>query len=71
MPMAMTLKERNQMECNKNARKKYDKKNYKNQIVCFKIAELEDVEAYCTENNIPKNTLFRQAVMQYIGKSFV
>lgn len=69
--MAKTLKERNQMECNKVARKKYNAKNYKNQTVCFKIAEVEDVEKYCTENGIAKNTLFRQAVMQYIGKSLV
>lgn len=46
----------------------YEKKNFKYQNVCFKIAEMEEIEAYCTENSIAKNTLIRQAVMQYIGK---
>lgn len=46
----------------------YEKKNFKYQNVCFKIAEMEEIEAYCTENNMAKNTLIRQAVMQYIGK---
>lgn len=46
----------------------YEKKNFKYQNVCFKIEEMEDIETYCTENKIPKNTLIRQAVMQYIGK---
>lgn len=69
--MAKTIKEKNQMACNKNARKKYDKKNFKYQTVCFKIAELEDIEAYCKENNIAKNTLLREAAMKYIGKPFV
>ena len=58
------------MECNKIARKKYNEKNYKNQTVSFKIAELNDIEEYCKENDIPKNTLIRRAIMQYIGKSF-
>lgn len=66
--MSKTLKERNQMECNKKARKEYNKKNYKNQTVTFKISEMENIEAYCGENNIPKNTLIRNAVMLYIGK---
>ena len=60
---------KNQAEYNKEARKKYNKANYKYQSVCMKIAELEDIEAYCKENGIAKNTLFRKAVMQYIGKS--
>lgn len=66
--MAKTLKEKNQMECNKQARKKYNQKNYKYQSVVFKITELEDIETYCKENNIPKNTLLRTAIMQYIGR---
>ena len=69
--MAKSIRERNQMECNKQARKRYKEKNFKYQTVCFKIAELEDIEAYCKENNIPKNTLLRQAVMNAIGKPFV
>jgi len=67
--MAKTIREKNQMECNKNARKEYEKKNYKRQTVLFKITELEDIEAYCEENNIPKNTFFREACMNAIGKS--
>ena len=66
--MTKTLREKNQMECNKRARKKYAEKNFKYQSVCFKITELEDIEKYCKENDLPKNTLFRKAVMQYIGK---
>lgn len=68
--MAKTLKERNQMECNKRARKKYTEKNFKYQTVCFKIVELEEIEKYCKENNIAKNTLFRQSAMEFIGKPF-
>lgn len=69
--MAKTIKEKNQMDCNKEARKRYKEKNFKYQSVCFKITELEDIEVYCKENNIPKNTLLRQAAMQFIGKPFV
>ncbi len=69
--MAKTIREKNQMECNKEARKRYDKKNFKYQTVSFKVAELEEIEAYCKENNIPKNTLLRQAAMQYIGKPII
>lgn len=64
-----TLKEINQMECNKKARKKYNAQNYKTQTINFKIAELDYINAYCKENGIPKNTLLRKAIMQYIGKS--
>lgn len=46
----------------------YEKKNFKYQNVCFKLSEMEEIETYCAENKIPKNTLIRQAVMQYIGK---
>lgn len=67
--MAKSLREKNQMECNKKAREKYKKKNYKYQTVSFKIEELEDIESFCKENNIPKNTLLRKAAMEYIGKS--
>ena len=66
--MAKTLKEINKMESNKKARKKYKEKNFKYQSIMFKITELEDIEAYCKENNIPKNTLLRKAIMEYIGK---
>lgn len=66
--MAKTLKERNQMECNKRSRAKYDAKAYKRHNVKFKIAEFEEINKYCEENNIPKNTLMRKAIMEYIGK---
>lgn len=69
--MAKTIKEKNQMECNRKARKEYNKKNYKYQNVCFKIEELEAINAYCETWDIPKNTLLRQAVMEYIGKPIV
>lgn len=69
--MTKTNSEKNRMECNKEARKRYNAKNFKYQTVSFKITELEDIELYCKENNIPKNTLLRKAAMQYIGKPFV
>ena len=59
---------KNQAEYNKEARKKYNEKNFKYQTVCMKITELEDINTFCKENGIAKNTLFRKAVMEYIGK---
>ena len=59
---------KNQAEYNKEARKKYNQKNFKYQTVCMKITELEEIENYCKENGIAKNTLFRKAVMKHIGK---
>lgn len=59
---------KNQLECNKQARKKYTEKNFKYQTVCFKIEELEDINAYCESQGIPKNTFFREACMNAIGK---
>ena len=67
--MSKTLQEKNRMECNKKARKRYNDKNFKYQTVCFKIEEIEEINAYCDRNNIPKNTFFREACMQYMGKS--
>ena len=66
--MAKSLKEKNQMECNKRSREKYDAKAFRYQTVKLKASELEDIDAYCKENNIPKNTLLRKAIMSYIGK---
>ena len=63
--------DKNRLEANKKARKKYDKENFKYQTVLFKITELEDINAYCKENNIPKNTLLREAAMRFIGKPFI
>mgnify|MGYP003304824039 CR=1 FL=1 len=60
---------KNQLECNKQARKKYDKENFKYQSVCFKIKELEEINAYCERQGIPKNTFFREVCMNAIGKS--
>ena len=59
---------KNALPCNKEARKRYNKANFKYQTVLFKITELEDIEEYCKNNDIPKNTLLRKAVMQFIGK---
>ena len=67
--MSKTLQEKNRMECNEKARKRYNDKNFKYQTVCFKIEEIEEINAYCDRNNIPKNTFFREACMQYMGKS--
>ncbi len=67
--MTMTTREKNQLECNKKARKRYKERNFKYQTVCFKISELEAIDAYCMENNIPKNTFFREITMNAIGKS--
>lgn len=66
--MAKSLKEINQMEYSKKAREKYDAKNFKHQTVKFKISEIEVIDKYCADNNIPKNRLLREAVMQYIGQ---
>lgn len=60
---------KNALESNKEARKRYNKANFKYQSVCMKITELEEIETYCKENGIPKNTLFRKAVMEYIGQT--
>lgn len=51
-----------------NNKAEYEKKNFKYQNVCFKLSEMEEIDAYCKDNNIARNTLIRQAVMQYIGK---
>lgn len=66
--MAKSLKERNQMECNKRAREKYDAKAFKYQSVKFKVSEIEAIDKYCEENGIAKNTLLRKAIMEYIGQ---
>ena len=34
--------QKNQLECNKKARKTYTDKNFKYQTVCFKIEEIEE-----------------------------
>lgn len=52
----------------KSNRAEYEKKNFKYQNVCFKLSEMEEIETYCRENGIPKNTLIREAVMKAIGK---
>ena len=60
---------KNQAEYNKEAQKRYTEKNFKYQSVCFKNEEIEAINTYCKDNGIPKNTLLRKAVMEYIGKS--
>ena len=54
---------------NNNAKKKYDKENFKYQSVLFKIEELEQINEYCRKNDIPKNRFFREVCMTAIGKS--
>lgn len=61
--------QKNQSDSNKKARKKYNDKNFKYQTVCFKIEEIEEINVYCEKNGIPKNTFFREACMNAIGKS--
>lgn len=61
--------QKNQLSCNKEARQRYKERNFKYQTVCFKIEELEAINLYCMENNIPKNTFFREACMDAIGKT--
>lgn len=53
---------------NTDSKKEYEKLNFKYQNVCFKLSEMEEIETYCRENGIPKNTLIREAVMRHIGK---
>ena len=67
--MAKSLQDKNRMECNRKARKKYDKENFKYQSVMFKVEEIEAINDYCELNNIPKNTFFREVCMAAIGKS--
>lgn len=59
---------KNKADYNKEARKRYNEKNFKYQTVLFKIEELEAVNDYCKDNGIPKNTLIRKAIMQFIEK---
>ena len=66
--MVKTLRERNQMECNKKARARYDALNFTKKTVKLKNSEYEAIEAYCTQTGMPKNTLYRMAIMQYIGQ---
>ena len=47
-------------------KKEYEKKAFKYQNVCFKMEEMKEIEAYCKENKIAKNTLIREAVMERI-----
>ena len=67
--MTKTLAERNRMECNKRARKKYNDNNFKYQTVCFKIEEIEEINEYCERHGIKKNTFFREVCMGAIGKT--
>lgn len=62
--------EKNKLECNVEARKRYKEKNFKYQTVCFKVEEIEAINAYCKANNIAKNTLLRMSAMDAIGKPF-
>ena len=52
-------------------KKAYEQKNFKYQNVCFKIEEMDEIEEFCSENGVAKNTLIRKAVMQYIRGKLV
>lgn len=60
--------DKNRMPYNKRARKAYEERNYKRASIVFKIDEMEKIDAYCKKHDMPKNTLFREAVMEYIEK---
>ena len=66
--MAKSLKERNQMECNKKAREKYDKKAFRYQSIKMKVSEHEALDRYCSENGVAKTTLLRKIIMEHIGQ---
>ena len=51
-------------------KKEYERKKFKYQNVCFKIEEMKEIEAYCEDFGMAKNTLIRQAVMDYINRPF-
>ena len=69
--MRKSIREKNQMDCSKRARKNYKDKNFKYQSICFKVEEYEALDAYCKENGIAKNTLLREISMRAIGKSLM
>lgn len=48
--------------------KEYNKENFKYQSICFKVKELEEINAYCKQNGIAKNKFFREVCMAAIGK---
>lgn len=54
----------------KRNKKEYEQKKFKYQNVCFKIEEMEEIEAYCKDFGIAKNTLIRRAVMEYIKNPY-
>lgn len=61
--------QKNQIKSSRKARKKYTEKNFKYQTVCFKNEEIEEINAYCKKQGVPKNTFFREACMKAMGKS--
>lgn len=69
--MAKTTKEKNQMDCNKKARAKYDAAHFSRLSVKLKNEEMDALTQYCKEHGIAKNTLIRQLIMQHIGQPIV
>ena len=49
------------------SREEYERKKFKYQNVCFKIEEMEEIEAHCKLFGETKNGLIRKAVMEYIS----
>jgi len=66
-----TLKEKNSLECNRRARKKYnagynEKFGLKQIIVRLKEQEEQEIKKYCKENGISRNELISTVVLNYI-----
>ena len=62
---------KNQLDCNKQARKNYNENNFKYQSICFKTEEHKALDDYCKKNGIAKNTFLRETIMDAIGKSLM
>lgn len=65
------LRRKNALQCNKEARARYNatynkKKNLKVQAVRFKCVEVEEIDKFCVDYNFNKADVFRVAVLDYI-----
>lgn len=59
--------EKNAKDYNKAARDKYNKKNYKIIAAQFKLDEVEKIDKYCEDNDITKNKLVHDSVMNVVN----
>ena len=62
----MTKKEPKQ-----DVKREYEKKHFKHQNVCSKLEEMEEIETYCKRYGVAKNTLIREAVMEFIKYPYI